>query len=151
MRGGAAVLATAILALGMACTVDEVVGSNSVFDAGTPICPGTGSGCSPVCGSQVCHVGCAGLTDCLTSCSGDSCSFSCEGQGQTCTPSCEPGPCTLSCTPNGEQIDCTVTCSPVQSCAADCHQGTCTVACGQLQAATICDGGVYSCSGGCPP
>jgi hypothetical protein len=151
VRAGAAALATAVLTLGMACTVDEVVGSSVVFDGGTPICPGTAPGCTdPVCGSQVCHVGCTGLTDCLTSCSGTSCSFTCERQGLTCTPSCDPGPCTLTCTPNGEQLDCTVSCNPLQSRAADCHQGTCTVACGQLQPATACDAGVYSCSGSCP-
>ena len=57
-------------------TVDEVIGSNVLHDggtdgggdAGTPICPGTGADCNPVCGSQLCHIGCTGLRNCVTQC-----------------------------------------------------------------------------------
>ena len=163
----AAIVAACVLALAMACTVDELVGSNALadggsdggldggppFDGGTPICPGTGSSCTQTCGDQVCHVGCTGLHDCSITCSGTSCSFSCERpEGLTCAPSCEPGPCSMQCTPSGsEGVDCQMTCEPLQECAADCHGDTCTVACGHLDPATVCDGGVYSCSGTCPP
>jgi hypothetical protein len=149
-------VAPAVLGLALACTVDEVVGSTSLadagFDAGSPICPGTGVGCDPVCGAQLCRAGCSGLSDCVITCSGTSCSFECDRpEGLTCTPTCEPGPCTMSCTPTGEEsISCTMNCSPPQICAADCHGGTCKVACGQLEPATICDAGVYSCSDRCP-
>ena len=162
-----AIVAACALVLAMACTVDELVGSNALadggsdggsdggppFDGGTPICPGTGSDCTQTCGDQVCHAGCTGLQDCLITCSGTTCSFHCEKpEGQTCTPSCEPGPCSMQCTPSGpEGVDCQMTCEPLQACAADCHGGTCKVACGQLEPATACDGGVYSCSGICPP
>jgi hypothetical protein len=159
---GTAILAACGLALGAACTVDELVGSNSLadggsdggFDGGTPICPGTDGTCTPTCGDQVCHAGCTGIHDCLISCSGTSCSFHCERpEGLTCSPTCAPAaPCTMQCTPAGEEaIDCVMQCEPLQTCAADCHNGTCTVACGQLEPATACDGGVYSCSGTCPP
>ena len=92
MRAGP-VLAACALALAMACTVDELVGSNVLsdggnsadggnpVDAGTPICPGTGPDCSPVCGDQVCNSGCTDLRDCVISCSGTSCSFRCEHSG----------------------------------------------------------------------
>jgi hypothetical protein len=163
VRARPVVAACAIL-LALACTVDEVIGSNArvdggsdggpPFDGGTPICPGTGIDCTPVCGDQVCHVGCTGIHDCLITCSGTSCSFHCERPGGlTCTPTCAPAvPCTMHCTPAGEEgIDCVMDCNPLQTCAADCHGGTCTVACGQLEPATACDGGVYSCSGTCPP
>ena len=173
MRRGAVLVAGVALALGLACTVDELVGSNLVtdggsgdggpggggrdggdhgdHDGGTPVCPGTGADCTPVCGSQTCHVGCSELTDCVTSCSGTSCSFTCEAH-QTCSPSCEPGPCTLSCVPGiGETIQCSMSCNPAQTCLADCHGGTCTVACGQIDPAVRCDAGVYSCSGACGP
>ena len=163
MKAGAIVAACA-LALALACTVDELVGSNSVadgghdggppFDGGTPICPGTGADCSPTCGDQVCRAGCTGLHDCVISCSGTSCSFQCQHpEGVSCVPSCAPAqPCTMNCTPVGEEeVDCVMDCAPLQTCAADCHGGTCTVACGQLEPATVCDGGVYSCSGTCPP
>jgi len=166
MRAGG-ILAACALVLGLACTVDELVGSNAVtdgggdggissdgghpFDAGTPVCPGTGPDCVPVCGNQVCHSGCREVRDCAISCSGTSCSFQCEVTG-TCDPSCEPGPCTMSCRPDGgETFDCVMSCEPQQACAADCHGGTCTVACGDLQPATSCGAGVYSCSGSCPP
>jgi hypothetical protein len=171
---GAVLLAGVALALGMACTVDSVVGSNVVADggsgdggpdggsgdggsdggandAGTPICPGTADICSPVCGSQTCHSGCSGLTDCVTSCSGTSCSFTCENH-QACSPSCEPGPCTMTCVPGvGETVECSMSCNPAQTCLADCHGGTCTVACGEIEPAVRCDAGVYSCSGVCGP
>ena len=155
MRVGA-VLGVCALALAMACTVDEIVGSNALsdggFDGGTPICPGTGADCSPVCGEQVCHSGCTDLHDCVIGCSGTSCSFQCEHSGPVCTPSCEPGPCTLNCTSSGEEsVACSVTCDPLQACAADCHGGTCVIACGNLEPATRCDAGVYSCSDRCPP
>lgn len=158
------ILAACALALAVACTVDELVGSNALsdggnstdggnpFDAGTPICPGTGPDCSPVCGDQVCHSGCTDLRDCAISCSGTSCSFQCEHSGPSCTPSCDPGPCTLTCTSSGEEsLNCSVSCEPLQTCAADCHGGTCVVACGHLEPATACGAGVYSCSGNCPP
>ena len=163
----AAVVAACALVLPLACTVDEVLGSNALadggsdggtssdgghpFDAGTPICPGTGPDCSPVCGDQVCHSGCREARDCTVSCSGTTCSFQCEISGGICTPSCEPGPCTMNCTPSGEFVDCVMSCEPPQSCAADCHGGTCTVACGHLEPATSCGAGVYSCSDSCPP
>lgn len=163
MRAGP-VLAACVLALAMACTVDELVGSNVLsdggnsadggnpVDAGTPICPGTGPDCSPVCGDQVCNSGCTDLRDCVISCSGTSCSFGCEHSGPTCTPSCEPGPCTLHCTSSGEgPLNCSVACEPPQPCAVDCHGGTCVVACGHLEPATACGASVYSCSGSCPP
>jgi len=171
MRAGA-ILSACALVLAISCTVDELVGSNAVadggsdggkpdggkpdggpFDAGNPICPGTGLDCNPVCGDQLCHSGCTGVHDCVITCSGTSCSFQCERpEGMSCSPSCEPGPCTMSCVPTGvEQVQCTMNCSPLQTCAADCHGGTCTVACGQLVPATVCDAGVYSCSESCPP
>ena len=148
MKAAGLLVAALVLGLAMACTVDEVVGSN--VDAGTAICSGTGSTCDPVCGAQLCRAGCSELSDCVTSCSGTSCSFSCERSGQTCSPTCDPGPCQLSCVPNGELVDCTVSCNPLQSCAVDCRGGQCTVACGDLKPATTCDAGVYSCSGSCP-
>lgn len=163
MRRGGVLFAACVLVLSLACTVDELVGSNALadggsdggpFDGGTPICPGTGADCTPVCGEQVCHAGCTGIHDCVITCAGTSCSFSCQRpEGLTCAPSCDPAtPCTMSCTPAGEEaIDCVMDCNPQQTCAADCHGGTCTVACGQLEPATACDGGVYSCSGSCPP
>ena len=155
-------LAVGVLALAMACTVDEVVGSNALSDGGnpdggnpdggTPICPGTGADCSPVCGEQVCHSGCTDLRDCSIECSGTSCSFRCEHSGPDCTPSCEPGPCTLHCDSSGpESLNCSVTCNPSQTCAVDCHGETCVVACGNLELATRCDAGVYVCSDRCPP
>ena len=63
MRAGA-ILSACALVLAISCTVDELVGSNAVadggsdggkpdggpFDAGNPICPGTGLDCNPVCG-----------------------------------------------------------------------------------------------------
>ena len=161
MRTGA-LLAASALALAMGCTVDQIVGSDALsdgghstdggFDAGTPICPGTGTDCSPVCGDQICRSGCTDLHDCAISCSGTSCSFQCEHSGPACTASCEPGPCTLNCTSSGEEsVNCSVSCDPLQTCAVDCHGGTCVVACGNLQPATQCGPGVYSCSGSCPP
>lgn len=159
MRTGSIVVACG-LALTLACTVDELVGSNSFtdggsqFDGGTPICPGTTADCTPTCGDQVCHVGCSGLHNCVISCSGTSCSFQCQRpEGSTCTPSCAPQqPCTMDCTAVGEDgLSCVMSCQPLQTCEADCHGATCTVACGQLEPATACDGGVYSCSGACPP
>ena len=147
MRAGALVL---VLVLAEGCTVDELVGS-SVTDAGTPLCPGTGATCDAVCGAQLCNAGCAGLHDCVTSCSGTTCSFTCERADQACTPSCDPGPCRMDCVTSGEQVQCTMVCNPLQACAADCHDGRCTVACGDLKPATGCDAGVYSCSGTCPP
>jgi hypothetical protein len=58
----------------------------------------------------------------------------------------------MQCTPTApETVDCQMSCEPLETCAADCHGGTCTVACGNLEPATACDGGVYSCSGTCPP
>jgi len=163
MRAGA-ILAACTLALAMACTVDELVGSNALsdggdsgdggdsFDAGTPICPGTGADCTRVCGDQVCNSGCTDLRDCVIECSGTSCSFRCEHSGPVCQPSCEPGPCALHCTSSGpESLNCSVSCEPLQMCAADCHGGTCVVACGNLEPATQCGPGVYSCSGSCPP
>lgn len=154
MRAAAVVLTALVLGLAVACTVDEVVGSNGVTDGGTAVCPGTSPGIcdpAPVCGGQICRVSCTDLQDCVTTCSGTSCTFQCERSVQTCTPSCDPGACSMSCVPNGEQIVCTLSCNPQQTCAADCHNGTCTVACGDLKPATTCDGGVYSCSGSCPP
>jgi hypothetical protein len=151
------------LALAVGCTVDALVGSNALgdagtdggsdagTDAGTPICPGTGPDCQPVCGAQICNAGCTGLEECAISCSGTSCSFSCERNAQACNPTCDPGPCRMDCFPAGEGISCTMTCTPPQTCAADCHNGSCTVACGDLEPATTCDAGVYSCSGTCPP
>ncbi len=150
MRPAAVLVPGLLLGLALACTVDEVVGSNATAaDGGTAVCPGTGSGCDPVCGSQACSLSCTDLQDCVTSCSGTSCSFSCERGGQTCTPSCATGPCQLSCTPNGELLDCTTSCNPQQTCVADCHDGGCRVVCGDIRPATTCDGGVYSCSGSC--
>ena len=164
MRRHAVLLAGAALILGLACTVDSVVGSNAVLDgggdggpdggndAGTPICPGTGVDCNPVCGSQICRIGCSGLSNCVTQCGGDAgCSLSCKRpEGSTCTPSCDPGPCTMSCTPVGEEgLQCNMSCNPEETCLADCHGGTCTVACGELEPAFRCDAGVYSCSEAC--
>ena len=159
----ASLLSALGLALAVGCTVDELVGSNVLgdagtdggtdagTDAGTPICPGEESSCSPVCGAQICNAGCTGLQDCVINCSGTSCSFTCERTAQTCTPTCDPGPCRMDCSAAGEQVHCTMTCSPPQTCAADCHNGACTVACGDLRPAATCDAGVYSCSGSCPP
>jgi hypothetical protein len=160
MRAGA-VLSACALALALACTVDEIVGSNALSDGGpdgghpdggTPICPGTGDDCSPVCGEQICHSGCTDLHDCVIECAGTSCGFRCEHSGPACTTSCEPGPCALQCGSSGpESLNCSVTCDPLQTCAVDCHGGTCVVACGNLEPATRCDAGVYSCSDRCPP
>jgi hypothetical protein len=159
VRRAAAILSSLALGLALACTVDQVVGSNVATDggtdggpdAGTPICPGSDATCDPVCGSQICQAGCTGIHDCIVNCSGTSCSFSCERDALTCSPTCDPGPCQMSCVNNGEQVDCTMDCNPAQTCKADCHNGLCTVACGELSPATICDAGVYSCSGSCPP
>lgn len=163
MRGWA-VLCACALGLAMACTVDAVIGSDALsdggnstdggnpFDGGTAICPGTGADCSPVCGEQICHSGCTDLRDCVIECSGTSCSFQCEHSGPACTPSCEPGPCVLHCGSSGpESLNCSVSCDPPQGCAVDCHGETCVVACGNLEPATRCDAGVYSCSESCPP
>lgn len=138
------------VALAMACTVDEVVGSNATADGGTAICPGTGPSCDPVCGAQLCRAGCSQLHDCVGACSGTSCSFSCEGAGQTCNATCDPGPCRIDCPVTGETVTCTVSCSPAQDCRADCHGGACSVVCGAIRPAATCDAGVYSCSGSCP-
>ncbi|MGZ3479790.1 MAG: hypothetical protein ACXU81_05540 [Myxococcaceae bacterium] len=146
----AASLLALVLALSVGCTVDALVGSN-VADGGTAICPGTAATCDPVCGAQLCNPGCTGLRDCVTSCTGTSCSFTCERSDQTCNPSCDPGPCRMDCAVAEEQVQCTMVCNPVQTCAADCHDGRCTVACGDLEPATPCGAGVYICSGTCPP
>jgi len=157
-----------VLGLGLACTVDEVVGSSLTtgdagsdagLDAGTPVCPGTDEfSCNnPVCGAQFCDTGCTALSDCTVNCpedAGASCSFSCERNGPMCAPACTAGACQLNCAGNGERLDCSMTCNPLQSCAVDCRRGQCTVACGDsLPPATVCDrdAGVYSCSGTCPP
>ena len=171
MRGRAvAVSALTVVTVGLAlaCTVDRLVGENATLDGGapdggpdggphpgrdggTPICPGTEPECQPVCGSQICEAGCTGLHDCVLNCSGTSCSFTCEGSGSSCSPSCEPGPCQMECGNVAETVTCTMNCAPPQTCKADCHDGGCTVACGDLVPATVCDAGVYSCSGTCPP
>ena len=49
-----------------------------------------GPSCNPVCGAQICNAGCSGLQDCVISCPGTSCSFSCERSAQTCNPDLRP-------------------------------------------------------------
>jgi len=157
VRRLALLLPGVLLGVTVACTVDEVVGSNvradGGTDAGTPICPSSGPGtCDPVCGDQICRTGCTDIHDCETSgCSGSTCTFRCERGTQACSPGCDPGACSISCIPSGENYDCTVSCNPLQTCAVECRGGTCTVACGNLTPATTCDAGVYSCTGACPP
>jgi len=143
------------LGLGMACTVDELVGSSSITDGGTPICRGEGPGpCDAVCGAQHCRTSCTGVADCDVHCDGGDCVLSCEAQAQSCSSTCDPGPCQGGpCVQAGEDMRCPVSCNPEQACAFDCHGGSCTLVCGDVRQAAVCDAdaGVYSCSGSCPP
>jgi hypothetical protein len=165
VRRMAVAVSAVTVGLALACTIDRVVGENVTTDggpdggpdggtdAGTPVCPGTASdACQPICGTQTCHAGCIALSDCIIDCTGTSCSFTCERNSQSCSPTtCEPGPCWMDCADAGEAIHCNMNCNPAQTCKAGCHDGQCTVACGDLSPATSCDAGVYSCSGTCPP
>jgi len=136
-----AALPLVLLALGLAvaCTVDEVVGSNSSPPVPSLACLPDGGNC--VCGTDRCQVGCGASSSCHTEdCGGSHCGVECEGGGSACDGSCSPGTCTVSCGLDGR---CTVNCTAALDCRSKCGQGGSTIVCGHpVDVPAACDAGI---------
>jgi hypothetical protein len=151
--GALKALAVLLLTAAIGCTVSTLVGETPDAGGGN-VCDSTCScstdgGCDYVCAPQLCPLGCS-VDTCRQVCDGGVCGLSCE-LNAPCNPSCSTPLLQLQCTPSSEHIDCQVTCDAPTPWTHSCRGGACTVSCGTAGPATVCDGGVATCSASCPP
>jgi hypothetical protein len=148
-----------LLSVALGCTVSTVVGltqgsdnedagdDGGVCDTGTCTCPALGP-CNYLCEPETCPLSCS-VDSCDQRCDGGVCFLSCE-LNTPCSPICTTPLLQLQCIPSSEHIDCQVVCDAPTPWTLDCKGGGCTVGCGVERPATVCDGGVATCSASCP-